>query len=48
MIFIKYAYYYIRDILGNIIGLVDKDGRIVVKYAYDAFGNILQISGMSL
>ncbi len=25
--------------------MVDKDGRIVVKYVYDAFGNILQISG---
>src|SRR5690554_1668106 len=25
--------------------MIDKDGRIVVKYAYDAFGNILQISG---
>ena len=34
-------YFYIRDVIGNIIGLIDKDGKFVVKYSYDAWGNVL-------
>src|SRR5690554_5716086 len=44
-IFLCFSFYPKQIDTINIIGLVDKDGRIVVKYAYDAFGNILQISG---
>ena len=32
-------YFYIRDITGNITKIVDEDGRCVVKYDYDAWGN---------
>ena len=35
------CYYYERDITGNILGLVDKNGYYVVKYTYDAWGNVL-------
>lgn len=34
-------YFYVRDITGNIVGLIDKNGEFVVKYVYDAWGNIL-------
>lgn len=34
-------YFYIRDITNTIVGLVDKKGEFVVKYLYDAWGNIL-------
>ncbi len=32
-------YFYKKDILGNVIEIVDKDGLTVVKYVYDAWGN---------
>ena len=31
-------YYYIRDILLNILGIVDNQGTLVVKYDYNAWG----------
>src|SRR5690554_2975421 len=33
------TYYYERDLLGNIIRIVDKDLKTIVEYKYDAFGN---------
>ena len=36
-------YFYIRDITGNITKIVDEDGRCVVQYTYDAWGNFNQI-----
>ena len=38
-------YYYIRDINKNILGIVDNDGKLMVSYKYDSYGNIKQISG---
>lgn len=32
-------YFYIRDITGNIIKIIDEDGSCVVQYNYDAWGN---------
>jgi len=41
-------YFYIKDILGNIIKIVDKDGTDVVKYYYNSFGvvtsNIISVN----
>ena len=34
------TYIYRKDVQGNIISLLDSNGRIVVKYAYDAWGNV--------
>ena len=33
------TYYYRKDAQGNVIALLDNSGAIVVKYAYDAWGN---------
>lgn len=29
-------YYYVRDVLRNVLGIVDTNGNLVVKYRYDA------------
>ncbi len=34
-------YFYAKDILGNIIGIINKNGVFVVKYKYDPWGAIL-------
>ena len=39
------VYYYIRDGLNNIIGIVNSCGDILVTYTYDAYGNIISIGG---
>ena len=40
-------YFYIRDFMSNILGLVDDSGNIVVKYKYDAYGNRISITDTS-
>ncbi|MDD4157262.1 MAG: hypothetical protein PHY08_11885 [Candidatus Cloacimonetes bacterium] len=45
IIYNSVIYYYVRDILGNINGLVDKNGTLVVKYGYDSYGNLLSTTG---
>lgn len=35
-------YFYIKDILENIIGIIDQEGNVVVYYRYDAYGNLLK------
>ena len=34
-----------KDILGNIIGILDKNGVIIVKYKYDGWGNHVVLDG---
>ena len=44
-------YFYVRDILQNILGIIDESGSLVVKYDYNAFGKILSVedtSGLSI
>ncbi|MCA1032512.1 RHS repeat-associated core domain-containing protein [Bacillus timonensis] len=38
-------YYYIRNLQGDITGLLDKNGVQVVSYPYDTRGKLLSISG---
>lgn len=38
-------YFYIKDFLNNILGVVDENGAIVAKYNYDAYGNLLGEEG---
>lgn len=38
-------YYYEKDKLDNIIGIYNEKGQKVVGYSYDAWGNLLSISG---
>ena len=39
------TYFYILNVQGDVIGLLDTNGTQVVSYTYDAWGNILEISG---
>jgi RHS repeat-associated protein len=38
-------YYYLRNVLNDISGVVDGDGNVVAKYRYDAYGNTILASG---
>ncbi len=38
-------YYCLRNVIGNIVGIIDFKNDIVVKYDYNAFGNIISITG---
>ena len=33
------TYYYEKDILGNINGIVNEEGKTIVRYQYDGYGN---------
>ena len=39
------TYYYTVNLQGDILGIVDNSGNTVVTYAYDAWGNLLSVSG---
>ena len=38
-------YFFIKDMLNNILGLVDENGNVAAKYVYDAFGNLVSSTG---
>lgn len=38
-------YFYVKNIQGDIIGLVDEQGNLVVEYAYDAWGKQISCTG---
>ncbi len=38
-------YYYVHNIMGDVTAILDTSGNPVVQYTYDAWGNILSISG---
>lgn len=38
-------YFYVRDVLQNILGIIDETGTLVVKYDCDAWGNNQTITG---
>jgi len=39
------TYYYLRNAQGDIVGIVNTSGTVVVSYTYDAWGNVLSITG---
>ena len=39
------VYYYERNILGDVVRIIDHSGNIISSYSYDAFGNIIDITG---
>ena len=41
MIYNGDTYYYMRNLMGEIVGLVDAEGYLVVQYYYDAWGELL-------
>lgn len=42
------CYYYIKNHLGDIIGIVDNKNNIIASYEYDAYGNIINIVDNSI
>ena len=38
-------YFYIRNVQNDVIGLHDTEGKVVVSYSYDTWGNIVSITG---
>ncbi len=38
-------YYYVKNLQGDVIGIMDGSGAVVVEYTYDAWGNILSVTG---
>ena len=38
-------YYYVRDVLQNILGIIDSNGNLIVKYDYNAYGDNQTITG---
>ena len=38
-------YYYVKNLQGDIIEIVDGSSAEVVSYKYDSWGNLLEISG---
>lgn len=38
-------YFYVRDVLQNILGIIDNDGELVVQYTYNAWGKLLETTG---
>lgn len=42
------VYYYLLNAQGDVVGLIDSTGAVVVQYAYDAWGRLLSTSGSML
>lgn len=38
-------YYYVTNLQGDVIAILDKNGNCVVEYTYDAWGKILSVIG---
>ena len=38
-------YYYIYNLQGDVIGILDSDGNVVISYSYNAWGEIESVSG---
>lgn len=45
VIYADKQYFYRKDAQGNIVAILDRDGNIVVRYIYDAWGNHAVIDG---
>lgn len=39
------TYYYLKNLQGDIIQIVDGDGNVVVEYEYDDWGKVLSVTG---
>jgi len=39
------AFFYVTNLQGDVVGIADDNGQLVVSYTYDAWGNILSITG---
>ncbi len=39
------SYFYLTNIQGDIIGIYDSNGNVVVEYTYDSWGKLISITG---
>jgi len=39
------AYFYITNLQGDVVGILNSSGQVVVQYTYDAWGNLLSCTG---
>jgi RHS repeat-associated protein len=39
------SYFYLKNLQGDIVGIVDNTGALVVEYAYDAWGGLISATG---
>lgn len=37
------VYYFVKNLQGDIIGILDQNNTLIVKYEYDSFGNLLSV-----
>lgn len=40
-------YYYVTDLIGNIIAVLDADGKTAAEYSYDAWGNCIVLENVN-
>ena len=40
------TYTYFHNLQGDVVGIIDKSGNLVVEYKYDAWGRLLSIVGL--
>ena len=45
MIYEGKYYFYVKNLQGDIVSIVDESGTAIVKYSYDSWGRLLQIEG---
>ena len=38
-------YFYVKNIQGDVVAILDSSGDVIVEYKYDTWGNVLEISG---
>lgn len=38
-------YYYLRNLLSDVTGIIDANGNVVVNYTYDSWGKLLSVTG---
>ena len=41
-------YFYVKNAMSDIIGIVDSSGNLIVSYAYDAWGKVLSVTGSNI
>ena len=39
------TYYYVKNLQGDIVAIVNRSGKVLVTYTYDPWGNVLSIGG---
>ena len=38
-------YYYIKNLQGDVVAIANSNGTILVEYAYDAWGDVISVTG---